>query len=133
MTNKDLLKQYVNSVIDIPTYQFDKLPNNLKESHRKMMINAIMNDPTNAVYYHGKLPWNLQMGLIEEDPKNIQYILDADYDVELRAVELDGFMIQYIHNPDKELQMAAVIDNPRAIGYIQNPDPEVVEYVGDDY
>ena len=44
MTNKDLIKQYVDTGINIPEYQFNQLNNNLKTTYlrKRLMVGQLV-------------------------------------------------------------------------------------------
>ena len=104
MDNRDLIRQYVNSGVGIPRYQFDKLSNNNKTSYLKKMEISIKYRPSNIKYYYAELPEETQ----------------------LVAVKQNGWAIRYIDNPSPEVQLAAVKENANAIRRIKNPTPEAI-------
>ena len=50
----------------------------------------------------------IQMKIIETNPKNIQFIENPSREVCLAAVKNDGYSIKYIENPSQEVCLAAV-------------------------
>jgi hypothetical protein len=130
MDNRDLIRQYVNTGIGIPRYQFDKLSNNNKTSYLKKMEISIKYDANNIKYYYAELPEEVQMAAVTKNGNAIKYILQKGInpspEVQMAAVTKDGYAIYHIDNPSPEVQMAAVKQNGLAIDHIDNPSPEAI-------
>jgi hypothetical protein len=126
MNNKDLIRQYVNTGIGIPRYQFDKLSNNNKISYLKKMEVSIKYDAKNIHYYYGKLPEAIQLIVVKQDGHLIRYIDNPSPELQMAAVNQNARAIRHIDNPSPELQMAAVNKDGYAIQWIKNPSPEAI-------
>jgi len=125
MDNRDLIRQYVNTGIGIPRYQYDKLSNNNKTSYLKKMEISIKYDVKNIQYYYAELPEEVQMAAVKQDGYAIEYINNPSPEVQMAAVNQNPNAIEHIDNPSPELQMAAVTKDAFAIRYIDNPSPEL--------
>ena len=129
MDNRDLIRQYVNSGVGIPRYQYDKLNNNNKTSYLKKMEISIENNASNIKYYYAELPEDVKIKAVTKNASAIQYIKNPSPELQLAAVKQNGNAIMHIKNPSLELQLAAVNQNGYAIEYILkkgiNPTPEV--------
>ena len=125
MDNRDLIRQYVNTGIGIPRYQYDKLNNNNKTSYLKKMEISIKYNVKNIEYYYAELPEDVQLAAVKQNTNAIEHIKNPSPEVQMVAVNKDGFLIRYINNPTPEAQMAAVNQIIYAIRFIDNPTLEV--------
>jgi len=125
MDNRDLIRQYVNTGIGIPRYQYDKLNNNNKTSYLKKMEINIEYDINNIKYYYAKLPEEVQMAAVNQNANLIRHIDNPTPEVQMAAVKQDGDAIEFIDNPTPKVQLAAVKQDGYAIKLIDNPTPEV--------
>lgn len=152
MDTKHLLRQYVDSGISIPEYQFNRLSNNLKKTYiRKREISV-----ANGGHYPREFELKhfsydallktvitfssiiedidnpseeLQLAAIQIHGTNIVYIKNPTEKVKLTAVKRDGNSIKYIENPNEELQVIAIQQDPELIQYIENPTENVQTYI----
>ena len=126
MTNKDLIKQYVDTGVGIPEYQFNKLPNWAKKTYLRKIEMSLDYDIENIRYYYGELPKETQLKVVNEDSYYaIQHIKNPSEEVQLVAVNKDYYAIQHIENPSERVQLVAVNLKPRTIRYIENPTERV--------
>ena len=126
MDNRDLIRQYVNTGIGIPRYQFDKLSNNNKTSYLKKMEISIEYNVKNIEYYYAEWPESIQLAAVKQDGTVIEYIDNPSPEVQMAAVNQDGWAMRYIDNPSPEVQLAAVKQDGWAIWRIDNPTPEAI-------
>jgi hypothetical protein len=126
MDNRDLIRQYVNTGVGIPRYQFDKLSNNNKTSYLKKMEISIKYDVKNIEYYYAEWPESIQLIAVKKDGTVIEDIDNPSPEVQMAAVNQDGYAMRYIDNPSPEVQLAAVKQDVLAIWRIDNPSPEAI-------
>jgi hypothetical protein len=128
MTNKDIIKQYVDTGLGIPRYQFDKLPPNLKQTYLRKMEIVIKQNIGYMDYYYGELPIETQFFLINQDPSDIRHIKNPNKDVQMAAFKKDDGVVRYIENLDIEIQKMLVLQNPDNIMVIKNPNKYIQIY-----
>ena len=123
MTNKDLIRQYVDTGAGIPKYQFDKLSSSDKKTYLRKMLISIEYDPSKVEYYYGELPYETQLKMVKKSASNIGFIQSEE--IQKSILTNYGQLIKYIKNPSKELQLLALRVHGENIQYIENPSEEV--------
>ena len=99
MTNKDLIRQYVDTGVGIPRYQFDKISNQDKKTYLRKIYMGLDYEPNNIKFYYAELPEEKQLGVVKKDGNAIEYIKNPSEAVQLGAMQQDGDAIKYIKNP----------------------------------
>jgi DNA-dependent RNA polymerase auxiliary subunit epsilon len=120
-----LLKQYVDTGLPIPEYQFNKLNNNLKKTYIRKRGIAFESGDKPQSYEMPYFPEEVQLAAVKKYGHAIEYIKNPSEQVQLAAVQQNGHAIQHIENPSEEVQLAAVQQNGYAIKFIENPSEEV--------
>jgi DNA-dependent RNA polymerase auxiliary subunit epsilon len=120
-----LLKQYVDSGVPIPEYQFNKLNNNLKKTYIRKRGIAFESGRRPQWYEMPYFPEELKLAAVKQNGNAIQFIENPSEEVQLAAVQQNGYAIEYIKNPSEQVQLAAVQEFGSAIRYIKNPSEQV--------
>mgnify|MGYP000204998990 CR=1 FL=1 len=142
MDNKALIKQYVDTGLSIPEYQFFKLNKNLRQTYiRKRNIaisqgddNAeyevqflsddaiikVINTSDNLEYFqsHGKLSDYVKIGVTKRKPDLFEYMIKPPEEACIEAVKYNGKFIEFIPNPSDTVVMFAVKESAEALIFI---------------
>ena len=127
MDNKDLIRQYVDTRLGIPEYQFNQLSNNDKRTYLRKMAIVIENDLTKLDYYYGELPEKTQINIVNQNGGYLVYLKNPSEAVKLAAVNKDSYVIRGIVNPSEEVQLSAIKQTPDVFKYIKNPTKMVIK------
>ena len=100
MNSEALLKQYVDTGLKIPKYQFDKLTANLKKTYLRKRFLAFKANHREDISY--------EMNYFPED-------------IQLKMVKVKYRLMDFIEYPSPKLQKELVYENPYIISHINNP------------
>jgi hypothetical protein len=128
MTNKDLIKQYVDTGVGIPRYQFDKLSNQDKKTYLRKIYISLIYEPWKIEFYHGELSDENKLKIVQQNDEAIEYIEDPNEDIQMAAVEQNPWLIEYIENPTEDVQMYSIKKNGGVLKYIKKPTYDVLDY-----
>ena len=103
-----LLKQYVDTGLPIPEYQFNKLNNNLKKTYIRKRGIAFESGGDSQAYEMPYFPEELKLAAVKKYGYAIEFIKNPSEELQLAAVQQDGYAIEFIKNPSEEVQLAAV-------------------------
>src|SRR6476660_1348674 len=110
MTNKDLIKQYVNTGLQLPPYQIERLNNNEKQSYYRTRLNMVRANPDEDYYELSDeeinlMPENIFMAYVErrlKDYKPLEYYEVKGLSDRYKRLYFELFISirQYINNSD---------------------------------
>jgi ribosomal protein S16 len=137
----DILKKYVDTGIQLPEYQVNKLLNNRSLLNTYIRKRAIAIQTQNDEWYHYEIDVikngiknnffkeELLIQLVNTYFEFIKFIDNPSEKVQLAAVTNDGTSIVYIIekgiDPSEDVQLAAVTNYGMSISYIKNPSENV--------
>jgi hypothetical protein len=138
MNSEAILKQYVDTGLLIPEYQFNKLSPNLKKTYirkRNIALEGGFGELDDVEKY--EIPYlsdKSKIEMLKTYGNMIQLIDNPTEEMKIVSLEYAGENIRHIDNPSEELQLIAVTNDGRSILFIPNPSEKVqlksIEYWG---
>ena len=126
----ELIKQYIDTGIQLPEHQVNRLLDNknllITYLRKRAIAIQIMHDDWS---YHEKdiiekgiknnfFKEGFLLELVKSNYEIIGFINNLSEPVQLAAVQQNGYLISFINNPSEDVQLAAVNKNGYVIKYI---------------
>ena len=108
MNSEALLKQYVDTGLKIPEYQFHKLKSNLRGTYLRKRILAFEAGDIDISYEMDYFPEDIQFKIIEKDESFIEFVKKPSLKLQKKVVDNNPYMLRYIENPAEYIQKAAL-------------------------
>ena len=151
MNSEALLKQYVDTGLKIPEYQFNKLNSNQRGTYlRKRYLAFNADNRQNISYEMNYFPEDIQHKIVKAEYSLADLIKNPSPELQKKMIDDNPYIISYINNPTEyaqrnglsgfvdydilkngtldEVKKQALQNNPSAIEYIYNPSEEMQLY-----